>query len=196
MQYATQSVTVTDRDAKALGQPVGSTTTVLLTAYPGGHSKGLSTTESGTQFLSDTTPAQNIPNVQVVYSAAHIESIPDSIVSSISSNPAVQPSQNFASESTTSGNVAGQAIGDSAEYLNPAGQDMMVGGGGGEGDSHTDATASETDLASQLINQYTGADSSTPYQMNEANSTSADIPVTPSHIQNSHIDTTSDVGPA
>lgn len=37
MQYATQTVTVTDRDAKALGQPVGSTTTVLLTAYPSGH---------------------------------------------------------------------------------------------------------------------------------------------------------------
>ena len=34
MQYATQTVTVTENDAKALGQPVGSTTTVLLTAYP------------------------------------------------------------------------------------------------------------------------------------------------------------------
>lgn len=34
VQYATQTVTVTENDAKALGQPVGSTTTVLLTAYP------------------------------------------------------------------------------------------------------------------------------------------------------------------
>ena len=40
VQYATQTVTVTERDSKALGQPVGSTTTVLLTAYPSGHSVG------------------------------------------------------------------------------------------------------------------------------------------------------------
>ena len=37
VQYATQTVTVTENDAKALGQPVGSTTTVLLTAYPSSH---------------------------------------------------------------------------------------------------------------------------------------------------------------
>lgn len=42
VQYATQTVTVTDRDSKALGQPVGSTTTVLLTAYPSGHTVGKS----------------------------------------------------------------------------------------------------------------------------------------------------------
>ena len=36
VQYATQTVTVTENDAKALGQPPGSTTTVLLTAYPSG----------------------------------------------------------------------------------------------------------------------------------------------------------------
>lgn len=40
MQYATQTVTVTEGDAKALGQPVGSTTTVLLTAYPSGQTVG------------------------------------------------------------------------------------------------------------------------------------------------------------
>ena len=37
VQYATQTVTVCEKDAKALGQPAGTTTTVLLTAYPGGH---------------------------------------------------------------------------------------------------------------------------------------------------------------
>ena len=36
VQYATQTVTVSDRDAQALGQPAGTTTTVLLAAYPGG----------------------------------------------------------------------------------------------------------------------------------------------------------------
>ena len=87
VQYATQTVTVTDRDAKALGQPVGSTTTVLLTAYPGGHSGAtgstVGTTSSGEQ-LSNPSPEVGSPqfltsqpnaasNVQVVYSASHID---------------------------------------------------------------------------------------------------------------------------
>ena len=67
VQYATQTVTVTERDAKALGQPVGSTTTVLLTAYPGGHSGGVeSASDSSQQFLSPPSTTANVPNVQVM----------------------------------------------------------------------------------------------------------------------------------
>ena len=88
VQYATQTVTVTERDAKALGQPVGSTTTVLLTAYPGGQS-GASGTEATTaaQPVSDqlttTQQSSTSTNVQVVYSASHIDSIETSTPSSI-----------------------------------------------------------------------------------------------------------------
>lgn len=49
VQYATQTVTVTENDAKALGQPVGSTTTVLLTAYPS--QGGTETSESSVIHL-------------------------------------------------------------------------------------------------------------------------------------------------
>ena len=67
VQYATQTVTVTERDAKALGQPVGSMTTVLLTAYPGGHSGGVeSASDSSQQFLSPPSTTANVPNVQVM----------------------------------------------------------------------------------------------------------------------------------
>jgi hypothetical protein len=66
VQYATHLVTVTEKDAKALGQPVGSTTTVLLTAYPGGHSGGMeSGAESSEQLISPPTTSANVPNVQV-----------------------------------------------------------------------------------------------------------------------------------
>ena len=98
MQYATQTVTVTDHDAKALGQPVGSTTTVLLTAYPGGHS-GASGQDAGTtplsgeqQTTSSTTDSAsqqyltsepNTPgNIQVVYSASHIDTMPSGLADS------------------------------------------------------------------------------------------------------------------
>ena len=69
VQYATQTVTVTERDAKALGQPVGSVTTVLLTAYPGGHGGGgaESATDSTQQFLSPpAATTTSVPNVQVM----------------------------------------------------------------------------------------------------------------------------------
>lgn len=50
VQYATQTVTVSSKDAKALGQPPGTTTTVLLTAYPGGQRMP---TEEGREELFD-----------------------------------------------------------------------------------------------------------------------------------------------
>ena len=50
VQYATQMVTVSAKDAKALGQPPGTTTTVLLTAYPGGQRMP---TEDGGEELFD-----------------------------------------------------------------------------------------------------------------------------------------------
>ena len=55
VQYATQTVTVTERDAKALGQPVGSTTTVLLTAYPGGQGTNAPQSDSSQQFLTSVS---------------------------------------------------------------------------------------------------------------------------------------------
>ncbi len=163
VQYATQTVTVTDRDAKALGQPVGSTTTVLLTAYPGGHSSGVGPSDSGQQFLSQasttstaaaTTPTA--PNVQVVYSAAHIDSIPDSIVSSISTTEAQSQvyTMDAANPPGTTISMANPSINDSSEaYLSLAGQQLMAsasssGAGGG-------VEAEQSDLAAELISQYT-----------------------------------------
>lgn len=71
VQYATQTVTVTERDSKALGQPVGSSTTVLLTAYPGGHSGGVDS-EANQPFLSPPTTTTNVPpNVQVVMTGVY-----------------------------------------------------------------------------------------------------------------------------
>ena len=87
VQYATQTITVTERDAKALGQPVDSTTTVLLTAYPGGHS-GATGSEASTaaQPVSDqlitTQQASSSTNIQVVCSASHVDSIGTSAPSS------------------------------------------------------------------------------------------------------------------
>ena len=73
VQYATHLVTVTEKDSKALGQPVGSTTTVLLTAYPGGHSGGVeSGTESSEQLIAPPTTSATVPNVQVCIYNSHI----------------------------------------------------------------------------------------------------------------------------
>lgn len=115
-------MTVTDRDAKALGQPVGSTTTVLLTAYPGGHngaagaggvagtggnpptgSGGGVTATGGEPPTVSTSDASNhqqfltsiqqpsssttAGNVQVVYSASHVEPIPGTISSDVTNPP-------------------------------------------------------------------------------------------------------------
>ena len=77
VQYATQTVTVTERDAKALGQPVGSSTTVLLTAYPGGHSGGVdSGSESNQQYLSPPATTANVPNVQVITTGSYSMACP------------------------------------------------------------------------------------------------------------------------
>lgn len=118
VQYATQTVTVTDRDAKALGQPVGSTTTVLLTAYPGGHSGGLATADAGQQYLSQPNVSPGVPNVQVVYSAAHIDSIPDSIVSSISTGDTQTQEFGAGASTVTTATSVTQGISDSSEFLN------------------------------------------------------------------------------
>lgn len=197
VQYATQTVTVTDRDAKALGQPVGSTTTVLLTAYPGGHS-GASTSVPGDaaatgavaaagaeqqpsnsapnaaavtesqQFLTTTQPSSTAGNVQVVYSASHVDPIPDSM-SSNPTNPDL--AAEFTSTTTSHSQVMGggnnsmggmttsQADSGSvpigvSDYLNPTTSrevmmphaDSNVGGA-----SEADTT---NDLAAELILGY------------------------------------------
>ena len=203
VQYATQTVTVTERDAKALGQPVGSTTTVLLTAYPGGHSGATTGTETSTatQPVSDQllTTQQNSSstNVQVVYSASHIDSISGT---SVPSTVPQTESETFTSTLASSGvapevtsvNATSMSIGGALastvattvqppaptattisdvvgvgnEYLNPtAGDEMMVGGanttagdGTGTGTNEGDVPS---DLAAQLINQYSSGEDGT-----------------------------------
>ena len=166
VQYATQTVTVTDRDAKALGQPVGSTTTVLLTAYPGGHSGAMESTsaaEGGAQqFLAQTASAA-APNVQVVYSASHIESVPDSVVSSIASLPTPSQTHGTFTQGDKSTSTPTHRMNDTTgtEYLNlAASQAVMVSHAEGGGGSHAAALEgiAEHDLASQLINEYVGSE--------------------------------------
>ena len=171
VQYATQTVTVTERDAKALGQPVGSTTTVLLTAYPGGHGGGLDAAADTTQqFLSPPSTSANVPNVQVVYSAAHVEAIPDTLASSIASISSSIPPQTYNAAAPSSGVMppldaaavvmahggTPGGLQDSTDYLNPApARDLMVGAA-----SNTpivppsSAEANVSDIAAQLINEY------------------------------------------
>lgn len=165
---------MTDRDAKALGQPVGSTTTVLLTAYPGGHSGAMGSGDSGQQFLSQTSASTNVPNVQVVYSAAHIESIPDSIVSSMSTADGGQ-TENYGTDTNTKrSDSTSQPIGVSigAEYLNPAGQGIVMATSSQEGSARSTEEASQADLAAQLISQYAGAEPAT-FQGTDRNTTTA-----------------------
>ena len=82
MQYATQTVTVTDRDAKALGQPVGSTTTVLLTAYPSGHGP-----PSGPPAAATSSQQQLFPPASSSSSTAQLAQ-----ASAVSTAPSVQVS--------------------------------------------------------------------------------------------------------
>ena len=220
VQYATQTVTVTERDAKALGQPVGSTTTVLLTAYPGGHS-GAAGTEATTaaQPVNDqlitTQQTSSSSNVQVVYSASHIDSIGTSAPSSSSTSAAQTGGETFTSTLASSGvapevtsvnatsittsigggegvipaTVAATTIQqptpmdtDTAatisdivggtDYLNPTqagGAEMIVGGSTTGGDVTVGAVAAgdanegdvPSDLATQLINQYSSVEDGT-----------------------------------
>lgn len=190
VQYATQIVTVTERDAKALGQPVGSTTNVLLTAYPGGHSGSANSAAAGgggaegggdgttaggreqagsipasdeeaasQQFL---TSQQNSGNVQVVYSASHIEPLPDSMAPSSDlagfaapPNPQVPGMGGGGSSVIRPQADTGSVPIGVSDYLNPASsQEMMmphadVSGVGGA--SEADAT---NDLAAELIREY------------------------------------------
>ena len=197
VQYATHTVTVTDRDAKALGQPVGSTTTVLLTAYPGGHSGAMGSSDGGQQFLSQTSTSTNVPNVQVVYSAAHIDSIPDSIVSSMSTADGGQ-TENFGTDTNTKrGDGTNQAIGVSigTEYLNPAGQGIVMATSSQEGSSRSTEETSQADLAAELISQYTGAEPS-EFQATELNSDSKTTTATAADEQQNSIGTSMDTLPA
>ncbi len=174
VQYATQTVTVTDRDSKALGQPVGSTTTVLLTAYPGGHNGASAAAAGGVggagggapgtggnppggagevggggsgvtaaggeppslspsdvsshqQFLTTSQQASNPTtpgNVQVVYSASHVDPIPGAISSDVTNS---QNLGSFTSAGSTHHHQMGVVGGD--------------GGGVSGGDEMADMTA-------------------------------------------------------
>lgn len=205
MQYATQTVTVTDRDAKALGQPVGSTTTVLLTAYPGGASTAgsgggggggteqqptnpTSDAAAGTiaavsaaatqQFLTTTQPTSVAApgNVQVVYSASHVDPMPDSMASSNPTNPDLAadftsapppPSTQIAPEMGPSGATMGhgglatsQADGSAvsmgvSDYLNPASsREMMMPHAANSNVGGANEADTANDLAAELIREY------------------------------------------
>lgn len=176
VQYATQTVTVTERDAKALGQPVGSTTTVLLTAYPGGHSGASSsstgpaaalgepinpgTSDASSQQFFNTQPS-SAGNVQVVYSASHIDSMSSGVTNPDLTDYTTSTSSQVPGDGTISslartqqpdGNAV-SAMGVS-DYLNPAaGREVMM--------PHNDSNvggASEVDtagdLAAELIREY------------------------------------------
>ncbi len=166
VQYATQTVTVTERDAKALGQPVGSTTTVLLTAYPGGHNGSVASSDSGQQFLSQgatTTAASapaasSAPNVQVVYSAAHIDSIPDTIVSSMSTTDTqshVYTTDATSTQGSTVSTVNPSMTASSEAYLSLAGQQLLS--NASSSGTGSVAEVEPDDLATELISQYTGS---------------------------------------
>ena len=203
MQYATQTVTVTDRDAKALGQPVGSTTTVLLTAYPGGASAaggggGAGGTEqqptnpasdaaaaaaavsaaATQQFLTTTQPSSvSAPgNVQVVYSASHVDPMPDSMASGNPANPDLAtdftsapppPSTQIAPEMGPSGAAMGhgglatsQADNSAvpmgvSDYLNPASsREMMMPHAANSNVGGANEADTANDLAAELIREY------------------------------------------
>ena len=160
---------------------MGSTTTVLLTAYPGGHSGAMGSGDSGQQFLSQPTTSASAPNIQVVYSAAHIDSIPDSIVSSISTSEGGQTEAFGTNVNVGQGDGTNQTIGDSsgAEYLNPAGQGIVMATSSQEGSGQ--GTSQAADLAAQLISQYTGAAETTAFQVSERSTSDSTATATGEH---------------
>jgi len=145
---------VTDRDAKALGQPVGSTTTVLLTAYPGGQNGSTATQQddnmatcdssSGQTFLTNKATTGNPPNIQVVYSGSTVEALTN----------AQAATESF--PATTSIASSGELqVSAANEYLTAAASQELL-----EATSNISTIANRgddgsTDLATQLINQYT-----------------------------------------
>lgn len=156
VQYATQTVTVTDRDAKALGQPIGSTTTVLLTAYPGGHN-GNNVTRSDDAIAADSTTGSaflasqanagsgNPPNIQVVYSGSGVEG-------SVSTQQTNAQSFPTSTTSPIPPTTAALQVSAANEYLTAAASQELL-----EATSSisTIPNRGDDDLAAQLINQYT-----------------------------------------
>lgn len=159
---------------------MGSTTTVLLTAYPGGHSGAMGSSDSGQQFLSQPTTSTSAPNIQVVYSAAHIDSIPDSIVSSISTSDGGQTETFGTNVNVGQGDGAHQTTGDSsgAEYLNPAGQGIVMATASQEGSGQA---TSQADLAAQLISQYTGGAETASFHVGERSTSDGTATATGEH---------------
>ena len=154
VQYATQTVTVTDRDAKALGQPVGSTTTVLLTAYPGGHNTsttgrseegGPDSTTGGSFLTPQATATGTPPNIQVVYGSSGVEAA----ISTSESNP---QSSGSATAIVTS---ATMQVSAANEYLTAAASQELLEATSNISTIPNRGDDGSTDLATQLINQYT-----------------------------------------
>ena len=161
---------MTDRDAKALGQPVGSTTTVLLTAYPGGHNgsssnrvgEGVASTSqdaSGGLLSSQvsSTGTGNPPNIQVVYSAAHVDPIPGTMVSSKASSVSQTVSFNVSTSTDASGIPSSEdmAVSVGNEYLTAAASRELLEATSNISTIPNQGDDGSTDLAAQLINQYT-----------------------------------------
>lgn len=156
VQYATQTVTVTDRDAKALGQPVGSTTTVLLTAYPGGHGGNAA---SGSEDVTGNQDASsggyqansgtgNPPNIQVVYSGSGVDATPIS-----TPQTSTQPFSTSTTESIATS--AGIQVPTANEYLTAAASQELLEATSNISTIPNRGDDGSTDLAAQLINEYT-----------------------------------------
>lgn len=177
---------MTDRDAKALGQPVGSTTTVLLTAYPGGHNgnaanrigEGVASTSqdaSGGLLSSqaNSTGTGNPPNIQVVYSSSHIDSIPGTLASSTTTS--VSETVPFSvSTSTNASSIPSSedmAVSVGNEYLTAAASRELLEATSNISTIPNQGDDGSTDLAAQLINQYTagvGGDGATGFSMEDS----------------------------
>ncbi len=161
MKVPTQTVTVTDRDAKALGQPVGSTTTVLLTAYPGGHN-GNNVTRSDDVIAADSTtggaflasqansgPGNPPPNIQVVYSGTGIEGSVPTPQSDVPSFPSSTTTNQIPSASA----VLQASVAN--EYLTAAASQELLEATSSISTIPNRGDDVSTDLAAQLMNQYT-----------------------------------------
>lgn len=135
-----------------------------------------------------------MPSVQVVYSASHIESIPDSIVSSISTPStststvltfSPSPSSTALPLTSTSSQAALpppphpssiphhsliSADASAADYLNPPSSSIMAPGLG-----DPPGPSPHEDLASQLINQYAAVAAASEHSVFDGTVNSSDV---------------------
>lgn len=148
----------------------------------------------GLPLQAAATPTSSMPSVQVVYSASHIESIPDSIVSSISTPStststaltfSPSPSSTASPHPSTStqaplpppphpGTIPHHSLiaadASAADYLNPPSSSIMA-PGLGDPPGHSP----HEDLASQLINQYAAVAAASEHSVFDGPVNSGDV---------------------